>query len=437
MAKKCIQWLYRQLPQLITSGVLSQETAQKLHQHYGEVKTTDKKWFMIILYSIIGTLLIGLGIIMLFAYNWEQLSRPARAVLSFLPLIAGQILAAYVLCKKPESDALRESTATFLSLMVGASIALIGQTYNIPGDNAWFTLSWMLLILPLVYLMQASIPALIYIIGITTWAGLLWYEPTESILAWPLVTLVIPHFIWALRQDTYRTRTALLSLGIVAYVLFGTSFSLGKTWSNSWVIIYPCIFSIFYFLGNTRFKGERTRAGVPFRFFGTWGLIILSFMYTYMDHWKSIGKNVLLNDNKHISFLQILPDHILTLTIIVTAIALAYIHRKSKDYLKLLFFSMPLCAILSYFLSEQGTLIPVLLFNAYLLVLSVSHIIFGIKNNAMGIINRGMAILAILIVLRFFDSELSLLFKGLSFVLIGIGFLASNLALTRRKGGAA
>ena len=249
MNKMGIKWLYQELPELITRGILTQEAADKIRQHYGEVKSISKMTGMLIILGTIGALLIGLGINLLLAHNWEQLSRLTRAVLSFVPLTIGQGLALWVLWKRPQSSAFKEGSATFLSLMVGASIALISQTYNIPGDAGTFILTWMLLIMPLAYLMQASIPAAIYLIGITVWSGTHGDNPAKAILFWPLAAITIPHFIWALRQEIYTLRTTMLSLIMVICVSFAASFSLGKAWPGSWVIIFPSLYSVFYFLG--------------------------------------------------------------------------------------------------------------------------------------------------------------------------------------------
>ena len=146
MDKKSLQWFYQELPVLVSKGILTVQTAQKLRQYYGEVKNVGKKWFFLIVCGTLGAILIGLGIILLFAHNWEELSRSMRTVLSLLPLLAAQGLALWVLWKRPQSFVFKEAVASFLSLMVGSSLALICQTYNIPGEASDFTLTWMLLI---------------------------------------------------------------------------------------------------------------------------------------------------------------------------------------------------------------------------------------------------------------------------------------------------
>ena len=44
-------------------------------------------------FGILGAVLIGGGIILLLAHNWEQLGRPARVAVAFAPLVLSQALA--------------------------------------------------------------------------------------------------------------------------------------------------------------------------------------------------------------------------------------------------------------------------------------------------------------------------------------------------------
>lgn len=435
MNKMAIRWLYEELPELVLKGILTQEVADKLRQHYGEVKSVSKKTIMLIMLGTIGALLIGLGIILLLAHNWEQLSRLMRAILSLTPLIIGQGLALWVLWRRPRSSAFKEGTATFLSLMVGASIALISQTYNIPGDTGTFILTWMLLIAPVIYLMQASLPAAIYLIGITAWSGSYWDNPAKAVLFWPLAAITIPHFVWALRQEIYALRTTILSLVMVICVSFATSFSLGKTWSGSWVIIFPSIYSILYFLGWLEVSTITTNWQRPLRLVGAIGLFVLALQFTFRYAWQYLN-DYSYGVGKDISSISILPDHIITLAIIATAMLLFYDNVKRKNMMISLFGAVPLLAIAAYLVREQSIVLPLMIFNIYLFVLSVSRIIVGIRSNNLGVINTGMLMLAILIIARFFDSDISFVIKGLVFIAVGIGFLVTNAILVRRIGGA-
>jgi len=435
MSKRAIKWLYQELPALVAKNILNQEAADRIKRYYGDVKSSSKIAVMLIIGGTLGALLIGLGIILLLAHNWEDLSRFTRTVLSIAPLVAGQGLVAWVLLKRPGSQAFTEGSATFLSLMVGASIALISQTYNIPGDTGTFILTWMLLIIPLTYIMNASLPAVIYLIGITAWSGTYWDDPAKAVLFWPLAAITIPHFIWALRREIYTLRSTMLSLVMVVCISFAASFSLGKTSPGSWVVIFPAIYATFYFLGWQKFNKITTNWQRPLRLIGAVGLFILAFQFTFRGSWQYLDRYA-YGLKRNISGFGALPDHIITLAIITMVILLFYDNLKRKNWTIALFGAVPVLAILAYFLRESSIFLPVIIFNVYLLALSLSRIILGARNNSLASINSGMLMLAILIIARFFDSGINFILKGLVFIIVGIGFLVGNVILARRIGGA-
>jgi uncharacterized membrane protein len=439
MNKKSVEWLYQELPDLIKKGVLTQETANNLKTHYGEIKPADKKWFMFFLYGLAGTILIGLGIILLFAHNWDQLSRSTRAVLSFMPLLIGQALVFWVLFKKPTSGIFKECSATFLSLMVGASIALVCQTYNIPGNAASFTLTWMFLIVPLVYLMQATIPAAIYCIGITAWAmQIVWNDPLRSMLFWPLIAVIVPHFIWSLRQEKYIVRATMLSFVMMICVLLGAQWTLEKSnnWPSSWIIIGPCLFTLFYLVGSYKFKNSSTNWQRPLLRIGALGIFIHAFFLTFRFSWDSISSRYPYYYKPMMSGLKTLPGSIISILIVTTAILLFYDFAKRRQLMKAMFGGLSVLAVIAYFLTAMGApkALAMFLFNAYLFILSLTRIILGAKSNRLDIVNTGMFMLATLILARFFDSDINFILKGTVFILIGIGFLLTNVMMLRKQG---
>ena len=434
MNRMPIKWLYQDLPGLVEKGVLTQDAAGKIRKFYGEVKTVSRMSLSLIIFGAIGAILIGLGIILLFAHNWEQLSRLERAILSLAPLVAGQALALWVLFKRPESGAFKESTATFLSLMVGASIALISQTYNIPGDTGTFILTWMFLILPLVYLMQATLPAVIFLIGITSWVGSNWASPAKAALFWPLAALIVPHLIWALHQEIYTLRATILSLVMVICVFIATAFSLGRSWPGSWVIILPSIYAVIYFIGCGKFSGISTNWQKPLRFIGAIGLFVLAFQFSFSYSWKYL-EEYSYAIYRDISAVNYLPDIIISLTIVGIALLLFYDNLKRKHITTALIGAVPLLAIVAYFVRGQSSFLPWMIFNLYLFVLSLSQIIVGLRNSNLAVLNKGMLILAILIIARFFDSDISFVIKSLVFIIVGIGFLVTNVIFAPRIGG--
>ncbi|MCX7009694.1 MAG: DUF2157 domain-containing protein, partial [Kiritimatiellaeota bacterium] len=175
MSKKAIQWLYSELPRLVAQGILTPDADAKLRAYYGPVEPAK-----------------------------------VRAGLSFLPLVLAQGLVAWVMVNRPQSLAWREGTGALLFLMIGASISLVAQTYNISGDLPRFILTWALLGLPVVYLLKAVVPALLYLWGITEWACHIRWEEGWAAGYWPLAALLLPVLAMWLRAGRYQVRPTLL-----------------------------------------------------------------------------------------------------------------------------------------------------------------------------------------------------------------------------------
>ena len=80
MRRKYIEWLYKELPVLVKEGVLTEDNAGRVREYYGEIKKDSGLTIALIIFSIIGSLLIGSGIILLLAHNWQELPRSSRAM---------------------------------------------------------------------------------------------------------------------------------------------------------------------------------------------------------------------------------------------------------------------------------------------------------------------------------------------------------------------
>ena len=110
---KQARWLHAELPRLLEAGVLDAATADRLRAHYGPPDEAPRARLALTLFGVLGSLLVGSGIILLFAHNWDELSRPARTVVSLAPLAIGQALALWGVWSGRRSVAWREGVATF------------------------------------------------------------------------------------------------------------------------------------------------------------------------------------------------------------------------------------------------------------------------------------------------------------------------------------
>ncbi len=436
MNKKALQWLYAELPRLVAQGILTPDADARLRAHYGPVETARPGRLAVIIFGVLGALLIGAGIILVLAHNWEDLSRPVRAGLSFLPLVLAQGLAAWVMFNRPQSLAWREGVGGLLFLMIGASISLVAQTYNISGDMPRFILTWSLLGLPLVYLLNAVVPALLYLWGLTEWACALRFDDDFAAGYWPLVALLLPLLATWLRAGRHQVRPTLLLWALCISVTVAAGVTIERVLPGLWIMLYAGLFALMFLVGEFWFNEAEGFWLRPLRHFGAAGALVLMFMLTFEWPWREIGWHYWWWERFHHPGWRAIPDAVLGSVVPLAAIVLLGMTVRRKTPLGLLFGLMPVLAVGGYALASlTDKYAPSAgLFDLYLLVSGLWLLVTGIKINKQGQMNVGLLAITALIVARFFDTDLNFLLRGLIFIALGIAFLVANLVMLRRKG---
>lgn len=424
MNKRYVKWLDVELPEWINKGIISAQQAGQIRDYYAHLTTTGKKIKVLILCSVLGSLLIGLGIVSLIAHNWEQLGIQARTIFSLAPALIGIALTGWALFKKDSSEGLREGASTFLALMIGSSIALVCQTYNISGDVNDFTLTWMLLTIPLVYLVTATLPGVIYVIGITMWAlGHVWGNTGIAFWYWPLIALCIPHFLYIIRRENFSVRAMLLaSFLALSFIITGINFMV-RIFPEYWIVSVPLLFALLYLTGTHKFGGAVVDWQQPLRKIGNLGVIIVSLILTYKWPWK-LGSFYYDIDYRFFGT-------VIFIILLGSVVLLNYLSIKEKRTGDALAGIAPVIALIGYAVKPAA----MISFNLYFLGFSLYRIIAGIRSNRLSAINAGLLMLAALIALRFFDSQINMVLKGLVLIALGAGFIITNSILIRRKNG--
>lgn len=436
MNKKLVRQLYEELPQLVAQGVLTPDAEARLRAHYGAIEPERPARLAVIIFGILGALLIGAGVILVLAHNWENLSRPVRAGLSFLPLMAAQGLAARVMIKRSQSTAWREGAGALLFLMIGASISLVAQTYNISGNVPAFLLTWSLLGLPLAYLLNAAVPALLYLWGITEWACHLRCDHGWAGGYWLLAALLLPLLAAWLKGGRYQTRLTALLWALCVSVTIAAGVTIERVLPGLWIILYAGLFALMFLAGEFWFNDAEGFWTRPLRHFGAAGVLALSFMLTFEGPWKEIGWHHVHWDRLQEVSWRALPDAVLGSVLPLAALFLLVMTPRRRTALGLFLGLAPIFAIGGYCLcSLSETYAPAAgLFDLYLLAVGLWLLVTGIRGNVQGQMNAGLLSVAALIIARFFDTDLGFLLRGLAFIGLGIALLVANLVMLRRKG---
>jgi hypothetical protein len=433
-----IRWLLAELPDLVATGVLSAEAAEALRQHYAEATPTEPRRIGFVLSAILGSLLVGAGIILLVAHNWDFLSRPIRCGIAFTPLVLSQALAVFVLLRRNQSAAWRETAAILNVASIGTAIALVSQIYQIQGDFARFVLVWMLLALPVIYLFQTSLGLSIYFVGATIWmlssksGGVFGARPND-LWVWALLLLGLPAFVGCVRKNRngYGTLLALTALAVAAAFSLGQTDEIGA--QSFWCCSFAAFWTLVYLVGTASFKEWRPTRPHPFVAAGWIGILSLAVFLSFQDTWRTRQwQNAVYLVPRH--YPDILATGIQIGWVLAALLFGAYVLWRDRRINLAPAAFAPLAVIAWAIAKRTGNpLVPALLVNGFLLVLGVFTLLRGIRAGRIFEANLGMLVVAILATARFFDTDFEFVLKGIAFIAIGLGFLVTNLVVFKRR----
>lgn len=189
--------------------------------------------------SVIGALVLGAGVVLFFASNWEQIPDNARMAL----LVAGLAAvygAGHVLMERLDMQRLGSALLLLGVVLFQASLFLVAQIYNMPVDSPVLFLLGAFGALPLAYLFGSRIVLLLALAAITTWriwaASLSFDDGPEE---WS--TLVLAGAFGVLLYGIGRlhmTRTGMFTRLGEVYLLAGGILALGVVYGATFVDLW-------------------------------------------------------------------------------------------------------------------------------------------------------------------------------------------------------
>ena len=411
------------LSELMDAGIISNEASDKIRAYYQNKWQASPSRFMLV-FGILGSLLTGLGIILIIAHNWDDFSKPLKLFFALLPLLLGQFICGFTLLQKAGNRVWRESASVFLFFAIGSSISIVSQVYNLEGTLSGFLLTWMALSIPVVYIMQSSMTSLLVISGITWYACEVSYFGPSTHIAWYywlMLASLIPYFLrmLAAKGNFFYFHCWLLS--------FSVMITLGMfTESEGGYILpgYMSLFSILMLLGGMRWFSTGKMTGNAFLITGSFGLTTLLLILTFQGMWVEVVQDESINE-KGFAVSSIV-------TLLAGALLVYEIKQKGwtkinpTGYVFLVF-------ILLFFLGKTQPEWAQWLTNILVLTIAVVTTWRGVQEDNLFILNYGLLILTALILCRFFDTDLSFVVRGILFMVVGFSFFGVNYWMMRRR----
>lgn len=387
----------------VSAGIISKEQLSKIYSFYkSSGKELEERHFNIVpILSIFGALMIGAGIILFFALNWDTIPKFVKVFSILAALVASYHIGHLMEFQKANFPKVGSSLIFLGGILFGSGIFLIGQIFHISSHWPNAFLFWSLGVFPLAYL-TGSI-SLTYL-GLLT---ALFYIGSET-------------YYWFEFVDRYYN---------LSYAFFLVFLSAGV---------------LCYMLGSLHEKKESLRRlRYPFHLFGSFLILLVSYLFSFkwfgreVNYGYSAGQglqkvSVLLNSRFWVIYLAV---SLLAIICIVLNFKKRDKNSKTEFYEifapSLLVIFTPVVVLFS---TINFWLIPVI-FNVILFLLVIGSVYLGYAKRERTLINLGMFAFGISVFSRYVEYLWDVLNGYLFFIIGGILliFLAIFLEKKRRN----
>lgn len=207
--QKHTRWLLAEIERWKAEGVVSAEQAARLRERY-EKPESGPPWGLI-LFATAGAIVIGLGVILLFAYNWDEIPKFGKLALVFGAVIAAHAGGIRLLARDGWQPKLGEALTALGTMFYGSGIWLVAQIYNIDEHYPNGFLFWALGALAMAWAIRSTANGLLAAVLLTIWgcSETFDFDAPES---WSVILVAITLVPLAWKQRS----VVLLAVAIVA-----------------------------------------------------------------------------------------------------------------------------------------------------------------------------------------------------------------------------
>ena len=380
-----------------------------------------------IVFSILGTLLVGAGLVLIFVTFWQDMPLFFKGVLSFVPLLLGQASGLFVLLKKKTNVPWCEGGSVLWTAGIVATLTMIYNIFDLSISWTSVLLMITLSVMPVIGLLRSVAPLAIYY-GCGIYWGIASFSDEDSMLslviAAVMVIMGVLHSTRLLKIENKSHRSIFAQwISVVAVVIFITIIGFGIDDLALGLIGLMAVSICLYLLS---FK--ESDMAMPYRMPGLFMSAFMMFIISWI--WL---------DGVEINGFTIGYTVLCLVAILVTGYMML---KKSKDKFAVGYAAVVLMAIViqiiglflmgdRFDLDMAEFIVTVLKIPA--LVAYILLMISGAREKKLIPINFGFIGVAGLVFVIISQSELSMLGNGLLLLAFGAVFLVINFRISKAK----
>lgn len=416
-----IRWLEGELKKWVTGGIIDEGRAQTIRDLYPI--EASHPW-AVILFSGIGAVIVGLGVVLMFAYNWHDMSKAAKLSVIFSSLIISHSVGIWLFLRSSRFAAIGEALTILGSMLFGAGIWLVAQIYHIEEHYPTAFMFWGLGTLALAWTMPSIFQAIMAAILFTIWTSTEAMD-FETAMHWSVPLMLS---LWVL---AYKKRSNVL----LSVLIICTGFVLGFISScPDDTAVFASLFGLtitYVAIGYiTPHHGRFPESAKMFSFLGTAAYFVLLYILTFFD--VDIFRDVLHTG------IYMLYWFVPAAAAIAGWCVVIRLRKTGRIECPFDHFLIPLTLLIFYYqavylkLFDQWHL-GAILFNLVFLAHTASMMARGCRDVKLLPTIIGSVMLAALAFARYFDLFENLALRGSIFIVVGIILFSQGFFYVRAK----
>ena len=384
--------LQKEIPRWVARGLIDSDQSKNILEYYkvtaDTLKTGRTYARLVTILATFGAILLGLGVILFFASNWDEFSFYFKFALVIILLIGSNSIA-YFLKYIKRYERIGTGLFGLAAIWFGASIILIGQHYHFDFDNPNFLIWCFAGIFPISYLIKSRL-----VLILATAIGIIWFGWRFSELFHEDLTPTL------LLSGAISFGTVLYLIGILhngflntrvfgnTYILFSSIISIGALYLLSFADIHEDLEGVLVI---------DTVAVIP--------LIISTIIFATLTFFsmRLASFDTPVYTSGKFELISLITIHLLSYVVLL--------HPNISEYL--------------YFI----------LFNFVIIGASAFFILLGVSGRRSIMVNIGVSLFALIVVTRYIDLFMGMLPTSLFFIGGGLVLFVGGFILekSRRK----
>jgi uncharacterized membrane protein len=422
------RWLKQEVAQWQAEGLVDSTLAQRILARYPD--TAERGWGRVV-FSAIGAVLIGLGVILFFAYNWQDIPKAAKLALVFGAIAAAHGSAMTLAHRAEANRASIEGLHALGTMLFGAGIWLVAQIYHIDEHYPNAFLIWSLGALALAWALPSLVQALLALFLVMFWAGVELFAFNAPMHGAPLLVVlgVLPLAWWR------RSPALLFCTLVVLFVV--TAFLVGWIDAKALLPLLLVMGTAAIVAGAASKATTFAAAGGPLRTIGLLVAIGIGYLLSFPGMTRLLGQVNFDKPGLAIYFAAAgaaLLGALATASVAFTRGALAQVDAYGRWQLALLGIGLAIVLVSAFSHDRIDGWAIALPFNVIVLGLASLLILEGSARLQARLVAAGCLIFALVTVSRYADLFSSLLVRSAVFIGLGAGlFLVGNFYARQRR----